>query len=171
MLQSLGTVAARRGRRRDAVRLLGQSLEIATEQRDARTRGRVQLSLARVRREEGDAVGAANAYRRALDGLAEAEASEALRARTMVELGEALFDVGDTEEASQQLEQATRLASTVEAWSISSAALGALGSLAEVGGERERAAERYQEAAQMAADAGDADAHARWRRAAASLGS
>ncbi len=170
MLIALGRVAVRRERRRDAMRLLGQALEITNRLGQPELEARVQLAMARVRREEGDHIGAANAFGRVLEVLDGQASSGALSARVALELGEVLMEVGDTERGVEQLTRAFRAGQSAEAPALAAAALGALAAADEMDGERDRAAQRYEDAAGMAAEAGDAEGYARWRAAATSLG-
>ena len=169
MLLALGRVAARRERPRDAMRLLGQALELATAQKSEDVEARVQVALARVRHNEGDQLGAANAYRRAAELEERQKAEPGRHARTLLELGEVLCEVGDAEDARAVLEKCRNVAKLGEARAVMAMAAGSLATLDELSGRTERAAEGYREAARIAAEAGHAEGHARWRTAADSL--
>lgn len=170
MLVVLGLVASRRERRRDALRLLGQGLEIVTRQRNPEVESRIQLTMARVRREDGDNLGAANAFQRAVVLEKQTGAAAVQRARTHLELGEVLVDVGDTDEARRSLAEAILLARESGAPAVQAMATGIMASVDEVAGLNGRAAEQYRDAARLAAEAGDATSHERWRKAADVLG-
>lgn len=165
MLLVLGRVAFRRERRRDAVRLLGEALEIATRRGDRVCAAEAQLALARVRREEGDHIGAANALQRAVELFQEAGAPLALQASSLVELAEALAEVGDVEEATRQLDRACRMAIEADLPAVAATALGTLATVDELADRSAQAAQRYRDAALLAAKAGDAEARDRWDRA------
>lgn len=165
----LGRVAERRDRLREAAQRLGLALETAQKLGNKLVEGRAMWSLSRVRRMEGDSVGAVNAMRQAVECLAEAEPRSARRCFGELELGEGLVDLGDTEGAIQHLERALDLAQDGDFRALSASVLGLLGSLDELSGNRERASERYREAALLAASAGDATARERWRRASKTL--
>ena len=166
MLLVLGRVAARRQRHRDAVRVLGEAVDIATRLADTRVGAEAQNVLARVRREEGDEIGSANALRRAVELYADAKAPLARQAATSVELAETLIDLGALEDATAHLERAARLAVEADAPAIVAMAMGTLATVDEIAGRATQAATRYRDAALLAAKAGDADARDRWDRAA-----
>jgi len=169
MLLLLGRVAEKRDRRRDANRLLGQSLELALEQSDLHVAAEAHIVISRVRRNEGDGLGAANALRRAGEVLETAKAPAWRRAAVALELAEVLADLSDHEEATRQLDRALALATEAAAPALAATALGILASIDELTDAPQRAIERYREAMKLAADAGDARGHERWRRAAAAL--
>lgn len=165
MLLVLGRVAFRRDKRRDAVRLLGEALEIATRRSDRICAAEAQVELARVRREESDHIGAANALQRAVDLFRDAGAPLAQQASSLVELAESLAEVGDVEEAMRQLERACRMAVEADLPAIAATALGTLATVDELADRSAQAAQRYRDAALLAAKAGDAEARDRWDRA------
>jgi len=169
LLTGLGRVGARRERRRDAARLLGQALEIATNVNNAAIAAEAQLGIAAVRHDVGDQIGAANALRRAYELLEEAKAPKTKRAAVAVQLGEVLVEVGDTEDATKWFQQGTLLAKEANAPALLAAATGALAAQDELAGNLQQAGQQYRDAARLAAEAGDATSHARWRRAAAAL--
>ena len=169
MLLALGRVAAQRDRPRDAMRLLGQALELATAQKNDDAEARVQVALARVRRREGDQLGAANAYRRAAELEAGRNVDPGRRARTLLELGEVLSEVGDAEDARKALQECRQTAEYASANAVAAMAIGALATLDELEGQTDRAAQGYRDAARLAAEAGHGEAHERWRAAADSL--
>jgi serine/threonine-protein kinase len=168
MLLALGRVARRRQRPRDALRLLHQALEIARGSADAGVQARVHLEIARIRRAEGDVEAAVEGYRVALDTLDESAGSQSV-AETLFELGETLLEAGETEDAVARLEAVAGLAPDLRSPVVAAKAVGSLGTIEEMGGNLERAVERYEEAARLSARAGDAEGHGRWRRAAAAL--
>ncbi len=167
MLLVLGRVASQRNRLRDALRQLGLALEIAEQRRDRALEARVHLALARARRDEGELEPAASAYRRAL-ALGAPESAQ--RARASLELAEVLERLDRPREARELLESLRVPGPTAAVPALVATALGALGRLSEREGAPEQAAGWYREAARLAAEAGDAEAHAAWRSAAESAG-
>jgi len=169
MLFALGRVAAQRDRRRDAMRLLGQALEIVTSQEEDSAESLIQIGIGRVRREEGDLVGAANAYRRSAELSEKIGASPERLARTLLELGETLTELSDGEGARAALGRALSLASESETPALRAMVLGSLGAVDELDQDPSAAARQYRDAARLAGEAGDASSHLRWRRAADAL--
>ncbi|QQR91431.1 MAG: protein kinase [Myxococcales bacterium] len=167
MLNVLGRVGARRERRRDAMRLLGTALEIATNADDAEVAADAHLAISKVRLSEGDQIGAANALRRASEQILGRHSSK--EAEIAVRLAETLIDIGDVEEGQKVLERAYQLAVDAESPALLAAVLGVTATVDELEGQIDTAARRYKEAAQQAAEAGDADAYFRWRRASSTL--
>jgi serine/threonine-protein kinase len=170
MLLALGRVAARRDRRRDAVRLLGQALELAERQREREIEARVHVGMARVRRMDGDLEGAASALRRAIEIEQELpETTLDARARTLLELSETLLALGDVEGAGERLTEARLYADQSGATALLAAAVGSLGIVDHHRGQRESAVKQYEDAARISAEAGDGPGHERWRAAALSM--
>lgn len=168
MLLTLGTVSARRGRPQDAMRVLCEGIEITDRGGGGATATRLQLALARVCRQQGDAPGAMEAYTRALEGF-QADGEQTLRANVALELAEMLVEAGDTADARFRLEQASEWGRASGARVVAAQAIGWLGHVDELEGRREQATGRYEDAARLAAEAGDAESHAQWRQAAAQL--
>jgi serine/threonine-protein kinase len=166
MLLVLGRAAARRHRHRDAIRVLGEAVDISTRLADTRIAAEAHNAIARVRREEGDEVGAANALRRAVELYVDAKAPLARQAAATVELAESLIDLGDLEGAMAHLERGARLAVDGKAPAIVALAMGTLATVDEIAGRAPQAAARYRDASLLAARAGDAEARDRWERAA-----
>jgi len=166
---ALGRVAERRDRPREAARQLGLATELAQKLGNKLLEGRALWALSRVRRAEGDSLGAVNALREGLERLIEADPRSARRCACELELGEVLIDLGDSEAATQHLERALDLANDGDWAALAAGAMGVLASVDELDGERERARERYREATELAARSGDLVARERWRRAAQSL--
>ncbi|MCB9707766.1 MAG: protein kinase [Myxococcales bacterium] len=167
MLNVLGRVGSRRDRRRDAIRLLGSALEIANGCGDAEVTADTHVAISRVRLAEGDQIGAANALRRAWDSVREQAPDR--EAELAVRLAETLIDIGDVEEGQRILAQAYELAAKAEAPALMALVLGVTGAVDEMEGQSDVALERYKKAAAHAADAGDAEAYLRWKRASATL--
>lgn len=173
MLLVLGRVAIKRERRRDAQRLLGQAIESAGANVDPRTEAEAQLSMARLRREEGDALAAANTYRKACELLAKSHVAgsgdvtlTAALAAAELEHAETLVEIGDGDAASSQLQAALEHAQSATAPSLAARATGVRASLREIAGDLAGASSLYRDAAQLAAEAGDADGTKRWQSAA-----
>ncbi len=167
MLNVLGRVGARRERRRDAIRLLGSALEIASNCGDADVIADAHIAISRVRIAEGDQIGAANALRRAWNALKDQVPDR--ESEIAVRLVETLIDIGDIEEGQRILTQAYELAKKAEAPALMALVLGVMGSVDEMEGHVDIASDRYKKAALHAADAGDAEAYLRWKHASASL--
>ena len=161
MLLSLGRVAARRDRPRDAMRHFGQALELVVEV-DPEIESELQVEIGRVRRAEGDPQHAANAFRRALE-LYEGTKSDAVtELRTRLELAEVLIATSDAATAAEHLTAVQFEATDVGAMSIAARAVGTVGAIAEQTANPEDARAHYATAAQIAAAAGDAPGFRRW---------
>ncbi len=169
MLLALGRVAARRDRRRDAARLLGQALELAEGQKNHDVVARVQAAIGQVRKEDNDPTNAATALRRAAELEAQVHALPERRAHTLVNLAEVLVRLGELEEAEQVVKEARDFAAGIGAPALEGLAVGTLGVVEHHRTRREEALELYRTAASKAAQAGDAAGHDRWQSAANSL--
>ena len=168
MLLSLGRIAARRDRPRDAMRQFGQALELVAGVEPS-VESHLQVAIGRIRRIDGDPQHAANAYRRALELFAEIWASEDVVARARLELADALTAAGDHDGAAKELMSVERTASENGGTSLVARAVGMLGSLDELAGRARDAQLRYEEAAALAAQAGDAPGYRRWLSASKTL--
>lgn len=167
MLLALGRVAARRGRHREAVRQLGLALELAGQREDRPLEARIQLAVAHARRDEGDLESAASAYARALEiGAADPRAA----IRGSLDYAEVLEQLDRLADATKMLERTRIDAEAAQLPALAAVAGGGLARLAERRGAQGEAAGWYREAARLSAEAGDAETHAVWRRAADSLG-
>jgi serine/threonine protein kinase len=166
MLLVLGRVAVRRERRRDAQRFLGQSIETASALEDFRCEAEAQLAMARLRRDEGDALAAANTFRKACELLAKEKGVDALLAAAELECAEALVDLGDSELAASHVRDAVQHAQAASATSLEARAAALRATLRQLSGDAAGAADLYRDAARLAADAGDADGVQRWKSAA-----
>jgi serine/threonine-protein kinase len=169
MTMLLGRVAERRDKPREAARQLGLAAELAHKLENPVLEARSRWALSRVRKAEGDTLGAVNALTAAAERLVEAEPNSPRRAQVELELGELLVDIGDIEAATDHLERALDLSRDGEWSAIAAGALGVLGSIDELSGQKMQASRRYREATRLAAGAGDARGYDRWRRAAAAL--
>jgi serine/threonine-protein kinase len=168
MLLSLGRIAARRDRPRDAMRHFGQALELVAGVEPS-IESHLQVAIGRIRRIEGNPDHAANAYRRALELFAEIDASAGTLARTRLELADALTAAGDHEGAAHELASVERDGRANGATSLVARAVGMLGSIDELAGRARDAQVRYEEAASLAAQAGDAPGYRRWLSASKTL--
>lgn len=168
MLLSLGRIAARRDRPRDAMRHFGQALELVAGVEPA-IESHLQVALGRIRRIDGDPHHAANAYRRALELFGEIGAAKELIARTRLELADALTAAGDHEGAAAELHSVERDAKGEGGTNLVARAVGMLGSIDELVGRGRDAQVRYEEAASLAAEAGDAPGYRRWLSASKTL--
>jgi tRNA A-37 threonylcarbamoyl transferase component Bud32/tetratricopeptide (TPR) repeat protein len=167
----LGRVAERRDRPREAVRQLGLATELAQQLHNKGLEARAQWALSRVRRSEGDTLGAVNALSAAAERLMAIEPRSAPRCLAELELGELLVDMGDMEGAADHLERAHDLAQDGDFKALAASALGVLGAVDELSGRRDAAKRRYLEASLLAANAGDARGRVRWQRAHMALSS
>ncbi len=165
----LGRVAERRDKPREAARQLGLAAELAQQLNNPILEARAMWAISRVRKAEGDTVGAHNALSRAAERMIAAEPRSARRAQIEVELGELLVDLGDTEAAHEHLERGLDIARDGEWSAIAASALGVLATIDELSARRDQAAKRYREASQSAGKAGDAKGRDRWRRAAQAI--
>jgi len=168
MLLSLGRIASRRDRPRDAMRHFGQALELVAGVEPS-VESHLQVAIGRIRRIEGDPHHAANAYRRALELFAELGASADTMARTRLELADALTAAGDHESAAHELTSVERESKVQGGTSLVARAVGMLGSIDELAGRARDAQVRYEEAASLAAEAGDAPGYRRWLSASKTL--
>jgi serine/threonine protein kinase/tetratricopeptide (TPR) repeat protein len=168
MLLSLGRIAARRDRPRDAMRHFGRALELVADV-DPAVESHLQVAIGRIRRIDGDAPHAANAYRRALDLFKQAGADATLSTRTRLELADALSAAGEHGAAARELELVEEEGLEHGAMSLVARAVGMLGSLDELAGRTAEAKRRYEKAASLAAAAGDAPGHRRWLSASKTL--
>jgi tetratricopeptide (TPR) repeat protein len=168
MLLSLGRIAARRDRPRDAMRHFGRALELVAGIEPS-VESHLQVAIGRIRRIDGDPQHAANAYRRALELFGEIGAPDDTLARTRLELADALTAAGDHEEAAAELRGVEELGRSNGITSLVARAVGMLGSIDELAGRARDAQLRYEEAASLAARAGDAPGYRRWLSASKTL--
>ena len=168
MLLSLGRIASRRDRPRDAMRHFGQALELVAGVEPS-VESDLQVAIGRIRRIEGNPHHAANAYRRALELFSELDASANTLGRTRLELADALTAAGDREGATHELGSVERDSRANGAMSLVARAVGMLGSIDELAGRARDAQVRYEEAASLAAQAGDAPGYRRWLSASKTL--
>jgi serine/threonine-protein kinase len=168
MLLSLGRIAARRDRPRDAMRHFGQALELVAGVEPS-VESHLQVAIGRIRRIEGNPDHAANAYRRALELFSEMDVPAPVLARTRLELADALTAAGDHEGAAHELGSVERDGRANGATSLVARAVGMLGSIDELAGRARDAQVRYEDAASLAAQAGDAPGYRRWLSASKTL--
>ena len=168
MLLSLGRIAARRDRPRDAMRQYGQALELVAGVEPS-IESHLQVAIGRIRRIEGDPQHAANAYRRALELFTEMGATGDTISRARLELADALTAAGDHEGAAHELADVERDGRATGGSSLVARAVGMLGSIDELAGRSRDAQTRYEEAANLAAEAGDAPGYRRWLSASKTL--
>ena len=168
MLLSLGRIASRRDRPRDAMRQFGQALELVAGVEPS-VESDLQVAIGRIRRIDGDPHHAANAYRRALELYADLGAPTETLARTRLELADALTAAGDHEAAAEALRTVEQQGREAKGPSLVARAVGMLGSIDELAGRARDAQVRYEEAASLAAEAGDAPGYRRWLSASKTL--
>lgn len=169
MLLSLGRIASRRDRPRDAMRHFGRALELVAGV-DPSVESHLQVAIGRIRRIDGEPQHAANAYRRALELFEEMRVAPDVLARTRLELADALTAGGDHGAAARELDKVEEEARQASATSLVARAMGMLGSLDELAGRGVEAQRRYESAAALAAEAGDAPGYRRWLSASKTLG-
>lgn len=168
MLLSLGRIASRRDRPRDAMRHFGQALELVAGV-EPTVESHLQVAIGRIRRIDGDPRHAANAYRRALELFAEIGAPVETIARTRLELADALTAAGDHDGAAGELRTVEGEGRAHGGKGIVARAVGMLGSIDELAGRARDAQVRYEEAASLAAESGDAPGYRRWLSASKTL--
>ncbi|MFW2386835.1 MAG: protein kinase domain-containing protein [Polyangiales bacterium] len=168
MMLSLGRIAARRDRPRDAMRHFGQALELVAGVEPS-IESHLQIAIGRIRRIEGDPQHAANAYRRALELFTEIGATPDTISRARLELADALTAGGDHEGAAQELTNVEQDGKASGGLSLVARAVGMLGAIDELAGRARDAQVRYEDAAGLAADAGDAPGYRRWLSASKTL--
>jgi tetratricopeptide (TPR) repeat protein len=168
MLLSLGRIAARRDRPRDAMRQFGQALELVAGV-EPEIESHLQVAIGRIRRIEGDPQHAANAYRRALELFDEVDAPEDVVTRTKLELADALTAAGDHESAARELSRVEEHGRRSGSLNVVARAVGMLGSIDELAGRARDAQLRYEDAAFLAAQSGDAPGYRRWLSASKTL--
>lgn len=166
MLLVLGRVAIRKERRRDAQRMLGQAVARASALGDMRCEAEAQLSLARLRRDDGDPIAAANTLRKACElfeqSLERAPDGELALSAAELEYAETLAHVGDLEGAGTALDRALLHARRANGLALVAEVAAARAGLHMVTGALGLATASYREAAKLAAEAGDAPNHRRW---------
>jgi len=168
MLLSLGRIASRRDRPRDAMRHFGQALELVAGV-EPEIESHLQVAIGRIRRIDGDPHHAANAYRRALELFTELGEGSAVLLRTRLELADALTAAGDHEAAAVELRTVEGEGRGNGLIGLVARAVGMLGSVDELAGRARDAQVRYEEAASLAAEAGDAPGYRRWLSASKTL--
>jgi tetratricopeptide (TPR) repeat protein len=146
--------------------MLGQAIEVASALSDLRLEAEAQLSMARLRREEGDELAATHAFHKAV-GLLEREGKDATAlAAAELEEAQALHAVGERDKAEALLSAAARRIEGTPALALAARAAGVRGVFLESRGSVAEAAISYRQAADLAAEAGDGDGFERWRTAA-----
>jgi eukaryotic-like serine/threonine-protein kinase len=169
MLVSLARIAVTRDRPRDAHRLLGQALELVTRTEDREGEAGVQRGLARLRRNDGDAKGAANALRRTAELEATLRSAYSRRTATLIELAELLAETGESESAERVLVEAKQNADSAGSAALQARILGVTATIELARPNRAQAASTFREAARLASQAGDVRSRDRFREAASQL--
>ncbi|MGB5348258.1 MAG: hypothetical protein WBN10_01575, partial [Polyangiales bacterium] len=105
----------------------------------------------------------------ALELFSEISATADTIARARLELADALTAAGDHEGAAHELGSVERDARASGGSSLVARAVGMLGSIDELAGRARDAQARYEEAASLAAEAGDAPGYRRWLSASKTL--
>jgi hypothetical protein len=96
--------------------------------------------------------------------------AEGRRARTLLELADVLIETGEIEVAHDRVVEARELATASGSLALAALAAGTLGVTEHHRTNRVAATQLYQDAARLAAEAGDGPAHERWKSAAKSMG-
>jgi tetratricopeptide (TPR) repeat protein len=150
------------------MRQFGQALELVAGV-EPTVESHLQVAIGRIRRIDGDPHHAANAYRRALELFEEIDAPTETIARTRLELADALTAAGDHQGAAVELRAVERDGRAQGTTSLVARAVGMLGSIDELAGRARDAQVRYEEAATLAAESGDAPGYRRWLSASKTL--
>ncbi len=162
MLLLLSRVASRRNRPRDAMRLLGQVLELSAQQADRLGEAEAHLALGKLRLADGDSLTAANTLEKAIDIARVERGEEPLLVDAVLARADALRLIGDVPGAEQELEMALEAARGSGSHGLLARVLAAQAVAAEAALQRDRASSFYREASRVAAEAGDAEGARRW---------
>jgi serine/threonine-protein kinase len=160
VLLGLGRALASRRRVRDAYRLLGEALEIATTREDNPTQAAIHFAIGEVRRSEANLVGAVAAFTSGMQCLAGTNDRLAL-ARGAVELASALAHGTSPESALEALTRARDLARDAQAPHLEALVAEATALVHDANGRSEVAISYIREALRIAEHAGDAITAAR----------
>jgi tetratricopeptide (TPR) repeat protein len=164
LLLGLGRTLANRRRLRDAYRLLGEALEIATSRDDNATQAAIHHAIGDVRRSEGNLVGAVAAFTSEMQRLTNSNDRLAL-ARGAVELASALAHGTSADAALEALGRARELARDAQAPHLEALVADATALVHDAHGRPEVAASYAREALRIAEQAGDATTAMRCRAA------
>jgi hypothetical protein len=122
--------------------------------------------LARVRQSASDIAGAVDSLRRACDIYGRVPRQGHRRARSLVALAQLLVESGSREEGARLSMEARRLADQLGSPALAALALSNIARAEVLAGRSDSAEGLYRDAARLAAEAGDADWHEQWSRAA-----
>jgi serine/threonine-protein kinase len=161
MSLQLGRVAVRRDRARDAVRLFGQAIESAGRTKDVRTEAEAHLELGRLRRKD-DGAAALAALKRACELLQNESHADALLANALLTYADALLEAGQGGAAEDALLLAQARAKSANSSALSARVTGVRARVKRAAGDSNAADSLLQEAAELAAAAGDAESAARF---------
>ncbi|MBX3269486.1 MAG: protein kinase [Sandaracinaceae bacterium] len=154
MLLLLSRVAAGRNRQRDATRFLGQALELASRQKDKAGEARAHYALGRLRLADGDARTALGTLEKAIAHAPDRGHEPAFLVDAHLARADAMTAIGDGDGAHAARERARTAAQTAHAPALVARAVAAMAEAAAA--EPPRAHALFREAAQLAAEAGDA---------------
>ncbi|MFO0711432.1 MAG: protein kinase [Sandaracinus sp.] len=158
MLLQLGRVAVHRDRGREAVRLLGQAIEILQRTRDTRYEAEAQLELGRLRRDSRELDQAIAPLERAIDLFEKLEhPADAELAQTALVAAETAVRRGDLDAAGDHLLVALGRARSIGSGALLARVSAARGRLQRRSGNQDMAEKLFLEARALAAEAGDAD--------------
>ncbi len=166
MLLALAKVTMGRERGRQAERLLRVVLAIATSRGEAEIEAEVYECLASLRQSASDWPAAADHLRKACELYGRSPRTRRRRARSLVELGKVLVEAGERAEGSRLTDEGRQLAEQLGSTALAAMALATMARADVVDGRLERAEALYRDAARLAAEAGDAEWHEQWVRAA-----
>ncbi len=163
MLLLLSRVAVKRNRQRDAMRLLGQALELSGRQGDRVSEAEAHLALGNLRLTDGDALTAANTLMKAVEIARGQKGTEPLLVEAWLARARALSLVGDSDGMRKDLDLARGAARQSGFAGLLARVVAAQAAALDPSTEGQRAVSYYREAAKLAADAGDAEGARRWQ--------
>lgn len=156
MLLELGRVSIHRERQRDAMRLLGQAIEIGVSTRDGRCAAEARLELGLLRSAAGDYATASSTLEAALDVLENEENADALLARASLALADIALERRDVDGAGSHLFVALARARAMGSGAILARVSAARARLELLRGNKAAAATLLSDAMALAGEAGDA---------------
>ena len=156
MLLELGRVSIHRERQRDAMRLLGQAIEIGTSTRDGRCAAEARLELGLLRSAAGDFATASTTLESALDVLENEQNADGLLARASLALADIALERRDPDSAGSHLFVALARARAMGSGAILARVSSARARLESLRGNTAGAATLKADAMALAGEAGDA---------------
>jgi tetratricopeptide (TPR) repeat protein len=156
MLLELGRVSIHRERQRDAMRLLGQAIEIGTSTRDGRCAAEARLELGLLRSAAGDFATASTTLESALDVLENEQNADGLLARASLALADIALERRDPDSAGRHLFVALARARAMGSGAILARVSSARARLESLRGNTAGAGTLKADAMALAGEAGDA---------------